>query len=135
MAINFNLMYPAPKHIGGYITDKTMIMRNYLRGWFFVDLVSVIPFDLIVIAVSDNPASSANKLRATRLVRLLRLLKLLRVLRASRLWRRIESRISVSYAIINICKFLGLMFMFSHWSACLWVLTAVLEGEGDKTRV
>ena len=83
----------------------------------------------------DNPAGSANKLRATRLVRLLRLLKLLRVLRASRLWRRIESRISVSYAIINICKFLGLMFMFSHWSACLWVLTAVLEDESDKTWV
>ena len=43
MAINFNLMYPAPKHIGGYITDKSMIVRNYVRGWFFVDLISVIP--------------------------------------------------------------------------------------------
>ena len=31
-----------------FIVDKRVIAGNYLRGWFFIDLVSTVPIDLFV---------------------------------------------------------------------------------------
>lgn len=30
------------------IDTKKEIAKEYLRGWFFIDLISVIPFDLVL---------------------------------------------------------------------------------------
>ena len=31
-----------------FITDRKKIAKQYLKGWFTVDLLSIIPFDLMV---------------------------------------------------------------------------------------
>lgn len=52
------------------------LARMYLRSWFLVDLLSIIPFDaLALVADSDDAAG----LRAARVLRLLRLLRLTKV--------------------------------------------------------
>eukprot|EP00937_MAST-01D_sp_MAST-1D-sp2_P004715 g4715.t1 len=141
MALNFFLMYPAPKNVGGLVKDHRQIVMHYLKGWFFIDLLSIIPFDLLVYAGQGELGAMArgdakqNNLRAMRLVRLLRLLKLLRILRATRVWKRVESRISIAYAWIEIFKFLVLMFVYSHFAACMWVLMATLENGSTVTWV
>ena len=69
------------------LRTRNDITSNYLLGWFSIDLVSIIPVDLIVLAINtDNSGNSA--VDALKLVRLLRLLKLLRLLRASRMIAR-----------------------------------------------
>lgn len=35
------------------ITDKEIIAKKYLKGWFWVDLVSILPFD-IMLPTGDN---------------------------------------------------------------------------------
>lgn len=30
------------------ITDKEIIAKKYLKGWFWIDLVSILPFDIIL---------------------------------------------------------------------------------------
>ena len=35
------------------ITDKEVIAKKYLKGWFWIDLVSILPFDILFPA-SDN---------------------------------------------------------------------------------
>ena len=32
------------------ITDKKQIAKNYLKGWFWVDLISIFPLDAILMA-------------------------------------------------------------------------------------
>ena len=131
MCMQFFIMYPDPFHRGALVREHRRIARRYLRGWFLIDLVSIIPFDLVALSMGDD----SGKLKGTRIVRLLRLLKLLRMLRASRVWVRAEARVWISYSVLNIFKFVVLMFVFSHWAACMWALLANLEGAEDFTWV
>ena len=32
------------------ITDRKLIAKNYLRGWFFIDIISILPIDVIFFA-------------------------------------------------------------------------------------
>ena len=35
------------------ITDKEVIAKKYLKGWFWIDLISILPFD-ILLPTGDN---------------------------------------------------------------------------------
>jgi len=35
------------------IVDKKRIARNYLSGWFWIDLVSILPFDKMIKVNND----------------------------------------------------------------------------------
>ena len=35
------------------ITDKEIIAKKYLKGWFWIDLISILPFD-IMLPTGDN---------------------------------------------------------------------------------
>ncbi|KAH8092977.1 voltage-gated potassium channel [Aureococcus anophagefferens] len=95
------------------IRSRRLIARHYLRGWFWIDTVSVIPFDLL---------DGLSKLKIMRLIKLLKLLKLGRVLKANRTLARWESSIAISYAKISMYTFaLGIVFV-AHWMACGWAL-------------
>eukprot|EP01048_Picozoa_sp_COSAG05_P018385 COSAG05_NODE_2678_length_2775_cov_13.724589_2_plen_350_part_00 len=66
------------------------IAKNYVRKWFFVDLISAFPTQLIALMSDDKgkDASSSNSvsklprlLRVPKLVRMIRLMKVFRILR------------------------------------------------------
>ena len=63
------------------IEDRNEISCNYLRGWFFIDLLAIIPFDVFA-----GGSSNANGMvRLTRLGRMHKIIKLLRLLRVLKL--------------------------------------------------
>lgn len=75
------------EHLGGILVkSRSLIAKRYLRGWFTIDAVSSLPFD--VINLFDTGAGSLTFLKS---LRLLRLLKLFRVIRASRILARWEA--------------------------------------------
>lgn len=50
MFLTFNRAYHAPRHLGGrLIFSRKLITRRYFRGWFFVDIVSTLPYDVAFI--------------------------------------------------------------------------------------
>ena len=115
IGVQFFLPYQDRTRGNLVVRSRILIAKRYLRGWFWVDVVSVIPFDLI-------PVDALNRLKAVRLVKLLKLLKLGRVLRANRTLARWESSIAISYAKISMYTFaLGIVFV-AHWMACGWAL-------------
>ena len=69
------------------------IARHYLCTWFFLDLISILPFDILSIVVGEALA----KLKIVRLFRLMRLIKLIRLIRASRMFKRWETRMAIDY--------------------------------------
>jgi hypothetical protein len=77
--IQFNLAYVKPNS-NKLVTSRYKIVRRYMRTFFFPDLVSVVPFDLMAEYAQGNLFSNFQTLRA---LRLLRLLKLVRVIKAS----------------------------------------------------
>ncbi len=54
------------------ITDQSIIIKHYLKGWFFIDFFSILPFSLIM-------RSARGYSSLTRLARLPRLYKLVKI--------------------------------------------------------
>jgi hypothetical protein len=75
------------KEGGTVIKAHKKIAMHYIKSWFFVDLISIVPIDYILMGVEVD-RQNLSLLGATRMLRLLRLVKLVRILRASRIFSR-----------------------------------------------
>jgi hypothetical protein len=86
MFLQFFMAYQEDASKGGmWITHRPKIVKHYLRGWFFIDILSIIPIDLIAQIFMGQDEDASKQLRVVRTIRLVRLIKLLRILRASRI--------------------------------------------------
>ena len=122
--MGFNFFLPYQTSDNRMVTDHPTIVRKYLFGWFPIDCVSIVPYDLIGAMMQDDSLSNLKVLRA---IRLLRLAKLLRIIRLGRLFRRFEATHEVNYAVLALNKFgFGILFL-AHWMACLFYLIAATE--------
>ena len=145
MGINFRLPYKEPiKKGGATVKDPTKIAVKYLSSWFWIDLVSIVPFDIMTVAGVFGPqeagaGSDVSKLKAVKLIRLLRLLKLARILRASRIFSRLENKLGLSFNTREMIKWSSFVFSIVHLLSCLWALAASLYGSArlwyDGTRL
>jgi hypothetical protein len=125
--LNFILKFrDGEDETGQWVTDYRRIAKRYIKGWFAVDVVSVIPFDLISMAMV-NSVDSSSELGLFKVFQLLRLVKLARIARLRRILGRFEDQVSLSFAAQSIVKFLCSVTVVCHWLACAWRLTVALE--------
>ena len=92
------------------VLDVKLIRRRYLRSWFAIDLVAIIPFELLAYA----GAGSADDLGVLGVTKLPRLLRLGRVL------KKLDK-----FAGANLFRIVHLMTgltLFAHWLGCIWWL-------------
>ena len=148
MVLQFMLMIQSFDDREGvkWIDEPRIIIRTYLRGWFALDVMSLVPsaFDLVPLASSDGEsvassrwrpcgngqrclnydASTSNlgRFKAFRILRVCRLIKLTRLLRASRMLRRWETRVSINYASLALGRVVTIYFVAAHWCACVLLL-------------
>ena len=125
--IHFTLMHP--KHDSMMDTglqwnvtwerDRKRIAMSYLRGWFFVDFVSCIPFDIIAAEADDD--GLYTNLRLLRIVRILRIAKLLKILDGGRQFKRFERWLSLRHTVAETVGVVVTMVFCAHWTACLWM--------------
>ena len=87
-----------------------------------LDVISILPFDVVGMAVRSR---DVQKLKTVRIVRLMRLVKLVRVLRASRMVARWQNHNSMKYGTQALLKFFVLIVMSAHWMACIWGMAGV----------
>lgn len=132
MILQFFTMYPAATSIGG---SKQMernhrnIIVHYLKGWFIVDLVSVIPFDMVNLLLT--PDGEVGRLKTIKVIRTLRLLKLTKILKSSRIFHRIEVSAHFPYQRFALVKFLIILLLVCHWQASIWAMTLTLAETGE----
>lgn len=113
------------------LRDPKLIRRAYLRQWFGLDLICIIPFDLLSMLIEDLWQQDSGRLRGVKIVRcirVLRLIKLLRMLRTSRLVLRWQNYFALSFAFQKLIKFMCILTIASHWMACLWGLAGQTFG-------
>eukprot|EP00736_Rhodelphis_marinus_P006066 Rmarinus@m.21456 len=118
MDIMFNFRTAFSYH-GVLVMSPKYIAWNYLRGWFWVDLIASVPLDAII----SSSSYSYNKL-----LRLLRGFKLMRMLRMSRIFERIESYTMVDPSIVRLVKLLLALGFLWHWIGCFYWFIATIEG-------
>ncbi|CAD8050290.1 unnamed protein product [Paramecium primaurelia] len=154
--INFNTSY---QQKGQYIYDRKLIAKNYLMAWFWIDLLSTFPFDLIINASAEEILHSdeideaqvqnvrdkqqqqqqiANTLKLLRILKFFRFIKvvrLLRVLKLKKIFSKLEDYVDLSNSMISLYKVIKLTFIMlfvAHWLACIWHFIADQENiSGD----
>jgi len=104
--------------------DHSKIAWAYIKSWFFIDVISCVPFDLMSILMEG---SQLEDLKFMRVIRLLRLIKLVRLMRATRMFDRWEDSMAINFAALSLTKSCCLVALFSHWFACLWYITYYIE--------
>lgn len=125
VVLNFYTGFHNPATNKLEVKVKTITLR-YLRGWFMVDVCSILPFFMM-----EFLTATAKKLRVLRLVRLLRLGKAWRLLMEDGL----SAGGSIDYNTINLIMFVLLITLFSHWMACLWRYVPRMFGDEDESWV
>lgn len=131
MVIQFNLMY-RDEEKGVLIKDQKLIIARYIKCWFWIDLASILPFDILGVVMDSD---EINQFKGLRIVRLLRLAKLLRILRAGRMFDRWESAIAINYSMLTLGKFLFLTVIVAHWMACGWHMVKNIEADESENWV
>lgn len=69
------------------IDDRCTITKNYLTGWFIIDFVPILPFELMF----KSNGEASNMVRISRMGRLYKILKLLKLIRLMKLGKQTNS--------------------------------------------
>ena len=123
-------MLPVVRSDGVVIKSHSYIAKQYFKSWFFLDFISVLPFDVVYLAGVFGPPEDPNvdpsALRAIRIIRLVRLVKLLRILRGSRILQRWQDRMDLSNSVKGAVFWVSFIATVLHWIACVWKLVATV---------
>ena len=107
------------------------IAIRYLRSWFVPDLLSVLPFDLLLKLSQgggdpDGSLASANKsVRIVRIAKIYRLVRLLRIARIAKSYNQlrlnnVRNQEKHSNALLRTISFAVGTVILIHMFACVW---------------
>ncbi|KAG2440770.1 hypothetical protein HXX76_003626 [Chlamydomonas incerta] len=131
--LNFRTAYYDSK--GHLVTERWRIARHYLRTWFVLDVICVIPYDLIT-AGTMGFLSMLKLLRVMRVGKVIRMIKMYRLLRVIRLPRIIERmEMFIDRGVLQVLAFILSVCLMAHLSACVFYYMAYLDGLGPNTWV
>lgn len=118
------------------VTNKRRIAALYLRGWFTLDLVSALPFTLLVdydyASNWDRRTGDYAGIKILQYVRLLKLLKLLRVFRMREMVVRYTEIVPSLKNILNAydyTKLLLAVLLLGHFVACLYYFIGTMHSD------
>jgi hypothetical protein len=123
------------------ITKRHKIINHYLSTWFVIDLMSIIPINIILNPSDPLNTSNGNRVsnaigkvaKIPKLYRLVRLTKLFRIIKmvkkgnVNRLTRYFLEKLKVSANIERLIYFVLSFLVLNHLSACIWFLVAKLQ--------
>ncbi|XP_033216833.1 potassium voltage-gated channel subfamily H member 2 isoform X2 [Belonocnema kinseyi] len=104
------------------VSHPGKIAVHYLKGWFIIDLVAAIPFDLLLFG-SDTDETTT----------LIGLLKTARLLRLVRVARKIDRYSEYGAAVLLLL--MATFALIAHWMACIWYAIGNAERPSLKSKV
>ena len=103
-----------------YIRDCELIKSNYSKSWFFLDLISSLPLEIIISHIFKIKSS----LKLFHIMSLYDLIRLVKMFRFIRIWRVFKLQISdymgFKRRLYYICFILFIMIFITHFAACGW---------------
>ena len=108
------------------VHDRWIITKTYLKSWFFIDVLSILP--LSEILDTSDFASLARIARLPKLYRLIRMFKLIRLLKVIKerntLSKYLSEVLKVSVAVERLVFFCFMFVILVHITSCFWVIMA-----------
>uniref|UniRef100_A0A671YKE8 Potassium voltage-gated channel subfamily H member 2 n=1 Tax=Sparus aurata TaxID=8175 RepID=A0A671YKE8_SPAAU len=99
------------------VSHPVRIAVHYFKGWFLIDMVAAIPFDLLIYRSGEETTTLIGLLKTARLLRLVRV--------ARKLDRYSEYGAAVLFLLM--CTFA----LIAHWLACIWYAIGSVERSGS----
>ncbi|KAM8731444.1 voltage-gated inwardly rectifying potassium channel KCNH2 isoform 2-T2 [Acanthopagrus schlegelii] len=99
------------------VSHPVRIAVHYFKGWFLIDMVAAIPFDLLIYRNGEETTTLIGLLKTARLLRLVRV--------ARKLDRYSEYGAAVLFLLM--CTFA----LIAHWLACIWYAIGSVERSGS----
>ncbi|XP_074477387.1 voltage-gated inwardly rectifying potassium channel KCNH2 isoform X2 [Sebastes fasciatus] len=99
------------------VSHPVRIAVHYFKGWFLIDMVAAIPFDLLIYQNGEETTTLIGLLKTARLLRLVRV--------ARKLDRYSEYGAAVLFLLM--CTFA----LIAHWLACIWYAIGSVERSGS----
>lgn len=127
LVLQFFIMYPVQHRYGTvYVTDNAAIIKRYLKTWFLLDLLSIVPFDMAPFIIDSREVSGLGLFRVVRLVRLS---KLIRLVKGLRLFHRWELEFGFSYKKLTLWQLFVVVLIATHWVSCVLGIVNNIQGE------
>ncbi|XP_055329281.1 potassium voltage-gated channel subfamily H member 6-like isoform X2 [Paramacrobiotus metropolitanus] len=96
------------------VSDLGKISVHYFKGWFLIDVVAAIPFDLLLFGSQSD--------ETTTLIGLLKTARLLRLVRVARKLDRYSE-----YGAAVLMLLLATFLLIAHWLSCIWYAIGNVE--------
>jgi hypothetical protein len=100
-----------------------MIARSYLKKWFLLDFISLIPFDVIFSKNNYNRLIRYSRVyKIFRILRFTALLRLFRFFRIHEKTKRAEfyGRLSLKPTNVKVMFLLAYFLIIEHIWTCIW---------------
>uniref|UniRef100_A0A2I3TRS0 Cyclic nucleotide-binding domain-containing protein n=1 Tax=Pan troglodytes TaxID=9598 RepID=A0A2I3TRS0_PANTR len=101
------------------VSHPGRIAVHYFKGWFLIDTVAAIPFDLLIFGSGSE-----------ELIGLLKTARLLRLVRVARKLDR-YSEYGAAVLFLLMCTFA----LIAHWLACIWYAVGNMEQPHMDSRI
>ncbi|XP_031622923.1 potassium voltage-gated channel subfamily H member 6 isoform X2 [Contarinia nasturtii] len=111
------------------VSHPGRIAVHYLSGWFLIDLVAAVPFDLLLVN-SDTDELGLDKDETTTLIGLLKTARLLRLVRVARKIDRYSE-----YGTAVLILLMATFALIAHWLACIWYAIGKAERPVLKSKI
>ncbi|CAO2603600.1 Potassium voltage-gated channel subfamily H member 2 [Lemmus lemmus] len=104
------------------VSHPARIAVHYFKGWFLIDMVAAIPFDLLIFGSGSEEVGL-----------LIGLLKTARLLRLVRVARKLDrySEYGAAVLFLLMCTFA----LIAHWLACIWYAIGNMEQPHMDSRI
>ncbi len=115
---------------GGLLeTRHKEIAKLYLRLWFWIDLATSMPMQILDVLPIDNYSSETKSLKVLRLLRLPRLWKIAKLVRLlkkrdSQHLKKIAESFNLTPGAQGLIKIILTVFLLNHIFSCLWFMIA-----------
>jgi len=119
---------------GSVTMDSTEIVQGYLLGWFWLDLISSIPYELIMLAASADRIAWGHPILVSsfQLLQIFRLVKITRIVRLAHVFGRWERSLILRHSVSAVAKYAVGVVLVSHWLACLFFFVGKSEFKAGR---
>ena len=125
--LNFFSAYYNQKYI--LVDKRGPIAWSYIRGWFFIDLIAIVPLNMILSWSDFGSLLRLTKVsKLYKLVKMFRLVRMLKIIKErNKIVKYINDFLKVSVAFERLFFFLLVFSLIIHIVSCFWVMVAKLE--------
>ena len=114
----------------GTIDDRAKICTIYIKGWFFIDLIAILPLELIIASDVNSLVRVARIGKLYKLIKITRLVRLIKVIKSQgKLFNKLNDFFKLGAGFEKLSFFIMIFLMICHFMACFWIFTAELSTE------